>query len=686
MSRKIIFTIFLILSLTSCARIPQIKVLKPAPPPLPAPSKLDIAKLDTSPLTGKKIVLDPGHGGKYSGAVGEQGVKESDVNLWVGLYLWGLLKQGGADVVLTRTADVELEQKNGKEVKPELKADLQQRVEISNGMGADLFLSVHHNSNHNKGINQTEVYYKMSDSGPSFDVARTIGRRMDEGLGLGARKVLPGNYYVLRNNDAPSVLGEASYLSNGDNERQLAFHATLRKEAEAYFLGILDYFASGVPIVCGMTVAEDPENPARPALFASMQDSLGGGIDPATITLTLDGKPVSATFDAESGGLSWQSPEPLANGRHTFTLSGKNKKGNSTRRASTSLDISLPPAKIDTTAAPTALPPDNISVARISAKVVDANGNPVLDGMAVDFSSTNGALITTSDTTRNGEATAYLQAPDTEGRAVVTAKAGEVSTTVPVEFRPLRESLIQLKVTDIAGKPLEKATLVLEDNSTFIADRTGRILAETTIAGEHTFSLQKKGYQFHQALASIEEGRTFVSEVKLTPEEGGLLLGKVIALDPEVLEGSQEVAGNAANYQTALFLKEKLEQAGVRVILSRNGEPSLLVDRMTRVNETEAELLVSIGHRKSEPSVEYYYMSKNGKRLADIAGKRLRDALSLKPTVRESAEFAVVHSKMPAVLVNFATTGAKGKSKYENEASRKEAEAVYKALLEYFTP
>lgn len=685
MSRKIILTIFLIFSITSCARIPQIKVLKPAPPPIPAPSKLDIAKLDTSPLTGKKIVLDPGHGGKYSGTVGEQGVKESDVNLWVGLYLWGLLKQGGADVVLTRTADVELEQKNAPELKPELKDDLQQRVEISNGMGADLFLSVHHNSNHNKGVNQTEVYYKMSDSGPSFDVARTIGRRMDEGLGLGARKVLPGNYYVLRNNDAPSVLGEASYLSNGDNERQLAFHATLRKEAESYFLGILDYFASGVPIVCGMTVAEDPENPARPALFAGMQDSLGG-IDPATISLTLDGKGVSPAFDPETGGLSWQSPEPLTNGRHTFALSAKNKKGNSTRRASKSLDISLPPAKIDATATPTALPPDNISVARISAKVVDANDNPVLDGTVVDFSSTNGALITTSDTTRNGEATAYLQAPETEGRAIVTAKAGTVSTTLPVDFRPLRESLIQLQVTDIAGKPLEKAALVLEDNSTFIADRAGRILAETTIAGEHTFFLQKKGYQFHQALASIEEGRTFVSEVKLTPEEGGTLLGKVIALDPEALEGSQEAAGNAANYQTALFLKEKLEQAGGQVIMSRNSEPSLLVDRMTRVNGTEAELLVSIGHRKSEPTVEYYYMSKNGKRLADIAGKRLRDALSLKPTVRESAEFAVVHSKMPAVLVNFATAGAKGKSKYENEASRKEAEAVYRALLEYFTP
>ncbi|MDH4099294.1 MAG: N-acetylmuramoyl-L-alanine amidase [Nitrospirota bacterium] len=667
-----------VLLLSSCARFPLLKVFKPSAPAPPAPSKLDIAKLDTSPLVGRKIVLDPGHGGRYSGAVGQQGVRESDVNLWVGLYLWGLLNQAGAEAVLTRTTDVDMgPTKNG-----ELKDDLQPRVDKSNNMDADLFLSVHHNSNHNEGVNQTEVYYKMSDKGPSLDVARAIGRRMDEGLALGSGKVLPGNYYVLRNNNSPSVLGEASYLSNGDNERQLAFHATLRKEAEAYFMGILDYFASGVPTVCGMTVVEDLQNPAKPTLFASLQDGLGGGIDPATISLTVDGKTVSPAFDSASGALSWQSAKPLTNGRHTFTLSAKNRKGNSTRTTSVSADISLPPARVEGVATPSALPPDNISLARITARLVDANNNIVLDGTPVDFASTNGTLVATSAATVNGEATTYLQAPGVEGRADVTATAGEASTTISIDFRPLRESLIQLRVTDQKGQPLPKATLTLEDNTVSVSDSDGRILAETTIAGEHTFSLQRKGYQFRQVLATIEEGRSFISEVAMTPEEGGLLLGKIIALDPEVLEGSGEAEGNAANYRTALFLRERLEQAGVTVVMSRNGEPSVSVDRMARVNATEAELLVSIGHRKAEPSVEYYHLSNIGKRFAAIAGRQIRGAMSLKPSVRETDAFAVVHSRMPAVLSNFSRV----EKKHENDSSRREADALYKALLEYFTP
>jgi N-acetylmuramoyl-L-alanine amidase len=61
--------------------------------------------IDASAVRGRVIVLDPGHGGGYRGALGRRGAAEADVNLAVALFLWGLLDDAGAQVALTRTAD-----------------------------------------------------------------------------------------------------------------------------------------------------------------------------------------------------------------------------------------------------------------------------------------------------------------------------------------------------------------------------------------------------------------------------------------------------------------------------------------------------------------------------------------------------------------------------------------------------
>ena len=77
-------------------------------PLLPPFSALDLSRLDVSPVKGKKIVIDPGHGGTEHGAVGVKGLRESEVNLGVALYLWGFLNDAGARPVLTRYSDKSL--------------------------------------------------------------------------------------------------------------------------------------------------------------------------------------------------------------------------------------------------------------------------------------------------------------------------------------------------------------------------------------------------------------------------------------------------------------------------------------------------------------------------------------------------------------------------------------------------
>lgn len=83
-------------------------------------------------LKGLIICVDPGHGGKETGAIGCSGVRESDINLGIAMRLKTLLEQAGATVIMTRTADTDI--------------SLADRVELARTSQADILLSIHNNS------------------------------------------------------------------------------------------------------------------------------------------------------------------------------------------------------------------------------------------------------------------------------------------------------------------------------------------------------------------------------------------------------------------------------------------------------------------------------------------------------------------------------------------------------------
>ena len=81
---------------------------------------------------GRKVVIDPGHGGKDPGAISRWGLKEKDVNLAVSKRLAALLRERGVKVVMTRTTDSY--------------PDLDDRVRLANREKPDAFISVHTNA------------------------------------------------------------------------------------------------------------------------------------------------------------------------------------------------------------------------------------------------------------------------------------------------------------------------------------------------------------------------------------------------------------------------------------------------------------------------------------------------------------------------------------------------------------
>jgi len=171
------------------------------------------------------VVIDPGHGGKDSGAPGLGGLLEKDVVLPIGRRVAAILEQNGVQAVLTRDADFFVE--------------LQGRVDIAERVNATLFVSIHGNSVDNRPtVNGLEVYYYESGYALAEVVRNTILQNIPTIKDRGTRKA---RFYVLRKSSMPSILVETGYMSGYEDNPRLATPEYQNRMAEAIASGILKY-------------------------------------------------------------------------------------------------------------------------------------------------------------------------------------------------------------------------------------------------------------------------------------------------------------------------------------------------------------------------------------------------------------------------------------------------------------
>ena len=291
----------------------------------------DLGAVDTSPLRGRRILLDPGHGGMFRGALGPNGLAEADVNLGVALYLRGMLEWAGAEVFMTRTSDHDFLAGTDST----LAADLAFRVFLADSLQPDVFLSIHHNSNpsYDPVINETQTYYPLGDQGVSRELAQAIHRHLAVNLEITPARLLPGNFHVLRNVSVPAVLGEPAMISNPVMAGRLSLAESHRLEAAAYFLGLREYFAGGSPRWSGAqsdTVRVPPRGPSPLLNWTFIPDDRpwdAPGPDPASFILLENGKSVPFALSADGRTVSWRtdpSDRPVL-----LELRGRNLQGRS---------------------------------------------------------------------------------------------------------------------------------------------------------------------------------------------------------------------------------------------------------------------------------------------------------------------------------------------------------------------
>jgi len=602
-------------------------------PRLPLMPDMSLAGIDTGPLRDKVIAIDPGHGGPERGAVGARGITEAESNLTVALHLWGLLQQAGARPVLTRSADQAL---GG--------GDLPRDLALRSGLasGADLFVSIHHNAALDRGVNSLIVFYAMADPYQSRDAARAVGAALQRRLGRESHSVQPGNYTVLRSGRFPAILGEASFISNRENELELAFARALAAEARGYFDGILDYFSRGAPMVLDIEPATPVTDDARPVIRACLDPGLAGAqVERSSITATLNGTALRQGASAQSCPV-FTAPE-LPNGRHRACVAFRNSLGNAARRCA-DITVDMPPRSIALTSSFAVIPPDPAAFTGIDILVLDRLGRPVIDGTPVAISTTAGKLLQADAATVNGHARAVLAAEARPGTAALSASAGSARGSLRVLFAVPAAALLSVAVRDAAGRPLSGAALVSDARALGRSDSHGYIQVEAP-AGERRFQVVKQGYEPCALTLAPAVGSMTGAAAVLEPVDAGVFFNRTVMLDPE---------GSSLSALPVLeALRERIEHAGGRALFTWQALPAPAYPaRVMQAAGERADVFLCVSAEGRRCRAGHYHRSTAGQDLA----QRLRRAFDARGltgfrqcAVHHSTHAAVIHTPMPTL-------------------------------------
>lgn len=211
------------------------------------------------------VVIDPGHGGKDTGAIGVNKLREKDIVLSIGKYLRDELKSD-FNVVMTRDTDEFISLKN--------------RSNIANRIGADLYVSIHANSSNSSAPNGMEIFYFSKKSSPyaasiaryensfgekygentssivqiageiaynknqekSIPFADSLNKNLSKTMGMKNRGIHGANFAVLRGINCPGILIETGFIKSPKDSSIIGSRSHQKKMAKKISEHIRNYF------------------------------------------------------------------------------------------------------------------------------------------------------------------------------------------------------------------------------------------------------------------------------------------------------------------------------------------------------------------------------------------------------------------------------------------------------------
>jgi len=507
----------------------------------PEVNKMEQLK-EQSPLMGKRICIDPGHGGSETGAVGVNGLNEKDVNLKVCKMLKEMLEKEGAIVFMTREDDKSV--------------SLKERWELNKSHNSDLFVSIHHNANSqiDRTVNRIEVFYHWYDRmGPSEDAAYLVYRELQAAFNLpNSKPYMCWSYGVLRENMYPAVLGEASYISNPQAEERLRDEKNLHAEAEAYFRGVKAFFNGGKPEI---EIDKEIDISSRRNFQAKLLPSGNSAlVDPQRLRVDLDGEPLqSIYYQPTSGLLVGLLPKEGIKGKHTLTTSAHNLAGHNSFVQRTEIDFDKPYQ----------LPEQSSKI-----KFIDRD-----------------KLVPFSKSVDKDQEVKTIQITESFGiktkRKVVGISSSKEQTT-PIHYAKIfgAEIFDSLTTTDENGN-VELYITSPQHSEPFFISANGYWSKEENLSKSEDFVLQP---MFRNVLNN--------KLIVVDAEGGG---DYPVAIGPKGLRASD------ANLETALYLADYLKLCGANPQMTRKIDMSM--DNVSRIRfglEHNTDIFLTIGHRLPE--------------------------------------------------------------------------------------
>ena len=195
------------------------------------------------PLSGKIIIIDPGHGGVDGGATSKEGIVEKEVALDISFMLREYLQEAGAIVFLTREGEYDLAGDDVRGYSRRKTEDLHKRVELINESGADLFISLHLNAIASTRWSGAQTFYHPRVPENEM-IAYFIQEQLKINLENTTREEKPiKSVFVLESAHIPGVLVEAGFLSNREEAALLGTETYQNKVAASIYEGILRYYS-----------------------------------------------------------------------------------------------------------------------------------------------------------------------------------------------------------------------------------------------------------------------------------------------------------------------------------------------------------------------------------------------------------------------------------------------------------
>jgi N-acetylmuramoyl-L-alanine amidase len=218
-------------------------------------------------LNNVKIVIDPGHGGNDTGALGYLGAyPEKVVNYAVASKLASILQSRGATVVMYDTRNTTI--------------SLEQRAHMAASADPHLFISVHANSSaYNRAAVGSEAYYFNPFS---YAFAQLSAGNISNALNTVNRGGKFGYYYVVRSMQYPAILVEMGFMSNQTEYSKLVNTSYQNNIATALANSVVSYFKlmgvnAGLTGTQKSTLSAAPTPPASSSAQSTSGEAVEAG-------------------------------------------------------------------------------------------------------------------------------------------------------------------------------------------------------------------------------------------------------------------------------------------------------------------------------------------------------------------------------------------------------------------------